>query len=251
MQPRLAILILTYNEEKNIGPCMDSAAFADEIVVVDSGSTDQTAAIVAEKGGKVVVHPMTEGFAGQRNFALTQTQAEWVLFLDADERLAPEVAAEVRRIMERGDAFAYEILRKNIVFGQPVFHGGHAPDWSLRFYPRAAIRWEGIVHEAAKVTLPVKRLQACMFHHTYQEWERYFFKFNQYTTLLAQKMRDERKKVRFSDLLLRPMAGFLKFYILKAGWRDGRMGLVLALLHFFYTMTKYLKVYYGVPVERK
>ena len=126
MQPRLAILILTYNEEKNIGPCMDSAAFADEIVVVDSGSTDQTAAIVAGKGGKVVVHPMTEGFAGQRNFALTQTQAEWVLFLDADERLAPDVAAEVRRIMERGDAFAYEILRKNIVFGQPIFHGGHA-----------------------------------------------------------------------------------------------------------------------------
>ena len=251
MQPRLAILILTYNEEKNIGPCMDSAAFADEIVVVDSGSVDQTAAIAAEKGGNVVVHPMTEGFAEQRNFALTKTQAEWVLFLDADERLTPNVAAEVRCIMERGDAFAYEILRKNIVFGQPVFHGGHAPDWSLRFYPRAAIRWEGIVHEAAKVTLPVKRLQACMFHHTYQEWERYFFKFNQYTTLLAQKMRDERKKVRFSDLLLRPMAGFFKFYILKAGWRDGRMGLVLALLHFFYTMTKYLKVYYGAPVERK
>ena len=249
--PRLAILILTYNEEKNIGPCMDSAAFADEIVVVDSGSTDQTAAIVAEKGGKVVVHPMTEGFAGQRNFALTQTQAEWVLFLDADERLAPEVAEEVRSIMERGDAFAYEILRKNIVFGQPIFHGGHAPDWSLRFYPRAAIHWKGIVHEAATVTLPVKRLQACMYHHTYQEWERYFFKFNQYTTLLAQKMREEGKKVRFSDLVLRPMAGFFKFYILKAGWRDGRMGLVLALLHFFYTMTKYLKVYYGAPAERK
>ncbi|WP_018702933.1 glycosyltransferase family 2 protein [Anaeromusa acidaminophila] len=251
MQPRLAILILTYNEEKNIGSCMDSAAFADEIVVVDSGSADQTTAIAAEKGGNVVVHPMTEGFAGQRNFALTQTQAEWVLFLDADERLAPEVAAEVRRIMERGDAFAYEILRKNIVFGQPVFHGGHAPDWSLRFYPRAAIRWEGIVHEAAKVTLPVKRLQACMFHHTYQEWERYFFKFNQYTTLLAKKMRDEGKKVSFFDLLLRPLAGFFKFYILKAGWRDGRMGLVLALLHFFYTMTKYLKVYYNAPEERK
>ena len=133
--PRLAILILTYNEEKNIGPCMDSAAFADEIVVVDSGSTDQTAVIATEKGGKVVVHPMTDGFAGQRNFALTQTQAEWVFFLDADERLAPDVAEEVRRIMERGDAFAYEILRKNIVFGQPVFHGGHAPDWSLRFFP--------------------------------------------------------------------------------------------------------------------
>ena len=251
MKPRLAILILTYNEEKNIGPCMDSAAFADEIIIIDSGSTDQTAAIVAEKGGKIVVHPMTDGFAAQRNFALTQTQAEWVFFLDADERLAPEVEEEVKSIVDKGEAFAYEILRKNRVFGQPVFYGGHAPDWSLRFYPRAAIRWEGIVHEAAKVTLPVKRLQACMFHHTYQDWERYFFKFNQYTTLLAQKMREERKKVRFSDLLLRPVAGFFKFYILKAGWRDGRMGLVLALLHFFYTMTKYLKVYYDASEERK
>ena len=243
MQPRLAILILTYNEEKNIGPCMDSAAFADEIVVVDSGSTDQTAAITAEKGGKVVVHPMTEGFAGQRNFALTQTQAEWVLFLDADERLAPDVAAEVRRIMERGDAFAYEILRKNIVFGQPVFHGGHAPDWSLRFYPRAAIRWEGIVHEAAKVTLPVKRLQACMFHHTYQDWERYFFKLNQYTTLLAEKMYEAGKKASFGAICFRPLAGFFKFYILKSGWRDGKMGFILAAFHAFYTMAKYVKLW--------
>ena len=243
MQPRLAVLILTYNEEKNIGPCMDSAAFADEIVVVDSGSTDQTAAIVAEKGGKVVVHPMTEGFAGQRNFALTQTQAEWVLFLDADERLAPEVAEEVRRIMERGDAFAYEILRKNIVFGQPVFHGGHAPDWSLRFYPRAAIRWEGIVHEAAKVTLPVKRLQACMFHHTYQDWERYFFKLNQYTTMLAQKMHEAGKRASFSAICFRPLAGFFKFYVLKSGWRDGKMGFILAAFHAFYTMAKYVKLW--------
>ena len=243
MQPRLAILILTYNEEKNIGPCMDSAAFADEIVVIDSGSTDQTAVIVAEKGGKVVVHPMTEGFAGQRNFALTQTQAEWVLFLDADERLAPDVAEEVRRIMERGDAFAYEILRKNIVFGQPVFHGGHAPDWSLRFYPRAAIRWEGIVHEAAKVTLPVKRLQACMFHHTYQDWERYFFKLNQYTTLLAQKMHESGKRSSFKDICFRPAAGFFKFYVLKSGWRDGKMGFILAVFHAFYTMAKYVKLW--------
>ena len=251
MQPRLAILILTYNEEKNIGPCMDSAAFADEIVVVDSGSMDQTAAIVAKKGGKVVVHPMREGFAAQRNFALTQTEAEWVFFLDADERLAPEVAEEVRRIMDKGEAFAYEILRKNIVFGRPVFHGGHAPDWSLRFYPRAAIRWEGIVHEAAKVTLPVKRLQAYMLHHTYQEWDRYFFKFNQYTTLVAQKMVEANRRVSFYELLARPLVGFVKFYVLKAGWRDGKMGFVLAMLHFFYTFAKYAKVYYAVQPPAK
>ena len=243
MQPRLAILILTYNEEKNIGSCMDSAAFADEIIVIDSGSTDQTAALAAEKGGKVVVHPMTDGFAGQRNFALTQTQAEWVFFLDADERFSPEVAKEVKSIMDKGEAFAYEILRNNIVFGQPVFHGGHAPDWSLRFYPRAAIRWEGIVHEAAKVTLPVKRLQACMFHHTYQDWERYFFKFNQYTTLLAQKMYESGKRSSFKDICLRPAAGFFKFYLLKSGWLDGKMGFILAVFHAFYTMAKYVKLW--------
>lgn len=245
MVTKLALLILTYNEEKNIAACIQSAPIADEIIVIDSGSTDQTAAIAIRLGAKVITRPMAEdGFAGQRNFALTQTAADWVLYLDADERLTPELNAEIRDAMLSDYVCAYEILRVNVVFGQVIRHGGHSPDYSLRLYPRTGIRWEGKVHEKALVTLPIKQLQQHMLHYTYTEWDRYFFKFNQYTTMMAEQMQQKGKQAKFSDIILRPCFAFIRYYILKSGWRDGKMGLIMALLHAFYTMTKYLKLDY-------
>jgi glycosyltransferase involved in cell wall biosynthesis len=241
---RIAVLILTFNEERNIVECMQSVkAFADEIIIIDSGSTDQTIRLATDLGGVCHVHPMTEGFSGQRNFALQQTKAEWVLFLDADERITAEAAEEIRSIVDQGKPYAYEILRRNIAFGQPIQYGGHSPDYSLRLYPRSAIHWQGLVHEQAVVNLPVHRLKHFMWHHTYVSWERYFFKFNQYTSMMAQKMLEQGKKANWSDLLFRPWFGFLKFYILKAGWRDGRIGFILAFFHVFYTLAKYVKLY--------
>lgn len=240
---RLAVLVLTYNEEKNIRECLESVAFADEMIVVDSGSQDRTLEIAREMGAVCYVHPMTEGFAGQRNFALQQTKAEWVLFLDADERITPEAAVEIRQIAGAGEPYAYEILRRNIAFGKKVRFGGHGPDYSLRLYPRTAINWQGLVHEAAIVSLPVRRLKNHMWHHTYVSWERYIFKLNQYTSMMAQKMHQQGKKASFSDLLLRPWFGFIKFYLLKSGWRDGKVGFLLACFHVFYTLAKYVKLY--------
>lgn len=241
---KLAVLILTYNEEANIRPCIESVLFADEIVLIDSGSTDGTKAIAESMGATVVYHSMEEGFAAQRNFALSQTEAEWVLFLDADERITRDLAEEIAEVINGKKEHAYQILRCNVVFGQPVQHGGHSPDLSLRLYPREAITWQGVVHEKATVSLPIKQLKYPMLHHTYTSWERYFFKFNQYTTLMARQMHEKGKKMHLSDVLLRPWFAFFRFYILKAGWRDGRIGLYLALLHSFYTMTKYMKLYY-------
>lgn len=243
MANRLAVLVLTYNEEKNIRECLESVAFADELVVVDSGSQDLTLEIAREMGAICHVHPMTEGFAGQRNFALRQTKAEWVLFLDADERITPEAAKEIALIVERGEPYAYEILRRNIAFGQKVSHGGHAPDYSLRLYPRNSISWQGVVHEAALVSLPVRRLEHHMWHYTYVSWEKYIFKLNQYTTMMAQKMHEQGKCASFADILFRPWFGFIKFYILKSGWRDGKVGFFLACFHIFYTLAKYVKLY--------
>lgn len=240
----LAVLILTYNEEENIKACIESVRFADEFVVIDSGSTDDTLKIAQRLGAKTVSHSMEAGFAEQRNFALTQTHADWVLFLDADERITTELGKEIRQVVNDQPSYAYEILRRNVVFGQPVQYGGHSPDFSLRLYPREAIRWQGVVHEKALVTLPVKQLKGHMLHHTYTSWDRYFFKFNQYTTLMARQMHEKGKKMLLSDVLLRPWFAFIRFYILKSGWRDGRTGLYLALLHSFYTMMKYMKLYY-------
>lgn len=244
MPNRIAVLILTYNEETNIADCIKSAAFADEIVVIDSGSSDRTESIAREMGTKFVYHSFEEGFAAQRNFALTQTEAEWIFYLDADERLTSEAASEIRHIVENGPVAAYQILRMNVIFGQPVKHGGHAPDLSLRLYPRTSIRWEGKVHEHANVEVPIRTMNTSMLHYTYTSWSRYFFKFDQYTSFLAQQMHEKGKKMKISDILVRPWFAFFKFYILKSGWRDGMTGLIFALLHAFYTMTKYIKLHY-------
>lgn len=244
MVKKLAVLILTYNEEKNIEECVQSVNFADEIILIDSGSTDQTGQIAEKLGAKFIYHPMDEGFAGQRNFALQQTKADWVLYLDADERITPELAQEIKEIIAQDQQYAYQILRNNVVFGQHVRHGGHGPDYSLRLYPRLAISWEGVVHEQAKVSLPIRKLKNGMLHYTYTSWDRYFFKFNQYTTMMAEKMLENGKKTNITDIALRPWFAFIRFYLLKSGWRDGRIGFIMAVYHAFYTMTKYVKLYY-------
>ena len=164
---RLAVLILTRNEEAHIEACMESASFADEVVVVDSGSTDRTQAIAESKGARFVTHPMgDDGFAGQRNFALTQTTADWVFYLDADERIEAAAAQEIRRIVSDDIPAAYRVERKNIVFGQLMRHGGHRPDFVYRLYPRTAIRWQGKVHEGIETDLPRKTLHDVLRHYT-------------------------------------------------------------------------------------
>lgn len=244
MSKKLAVLILTYNEEKNIVDCINTVKFADEIIVIDSGSTDCTVELAESAGAKVVYHAMEQGFAAQRNFALTQTDLDWVMYLDADERITLDLAEEIKSIVHIDDKAGYEILRMNIVFGKMVKYGGHSPDYSLRLYPRTAIRWEGAVHEQAIVSLPIKRLKNVMHHHTYTDWDRYFFKFNQYTTLMAQQMYAKGKRAKFSDITLRPLFAFIRFYMLKSGWRDGKIGFIFAVLHAFYTMAKYVKLDY-------
>lgn len=240
---KLAILILTLNEEENIVPCVESAAFADEIVVVDSGSSDRTAELATQLGAKVVFHKF-DGFGSQRNFALSQTDAEWVMYLDADERITPALAEEIRQTVDNGEAAAYEILRHNYAFGQFIMHGGFRPDYSLRLYPRSAVLWDGVVHEQANVTVPKRKLRCVMVHHTYTDWERYFNKFNSYTTLMARKMYDQGRRGAIIHILFRPWWAFLKVYIFQSGWRDGRIGFILSAFHFFYTMVKYVKLYY-------
>lgn len=240
---KLAVLILTYNEEANIVQCVESAVFADEVVVVDSGSSDRTAELARKLGAKVVTRKF-DGFGSQRNFALTQTDAEWVMYLDADERITPALAAEMRSAVDRDEPAAYEILRHNYAFGQKLSHGGFRPDYSLRFYPRSAVSWEGVVHEQATVTVPKRRLRSVMNHHTYTDWDRYFAKFNNYTTLMARKMHEQGKRGGMLHIIIRPWWAFFRVYIIQSGWRDGKIGFFLSAFHFFYTMVKYVKLSY-------
>ena len=240
---KLAVLILTYNEEANIEDCIRSAAFADEIVLIDSGSTDRTRSLAESLGARFVVHAMDEGFAAQRNFALTQTDADWVFYLDADERMTTEAGDEVRALVELGEPAAYEIRRMNIVLGQMMHHGAHRPDYSRRLYPRQAVEWEGVVHESARTTVPLRRMKHVMHHYTYKDWETYFQKFNRYTTLAAQNVYELGRRAGLVQILLHPVFGFTKAYILKQGFRDGFLGFVMSVMAMFSTFVKYLKLY--------
>lgn len=241
----LAVVILTKNEESNIEDCIKSVSFADEVLVIDSGSTDNTQAKAESLGAKFVMHPMNdEGFAGQRNFALSQTNAKWVFYLDADERLTKEAADEIRNIVASDKTGAYRIKRMNVLFGQLMKYGAHAPDWCVRLYPRKAINWVGMVHEHVETELPVQDLVGVMHHHTYNDWNNYFRKLSQYTDMMAEKMHENGKKASMLDLTVRPIYGFIRAYILKKGFMDGELGLVFSILHGYYTFLKYLKLRY-------
>ena len=245
MGAQIAVLILTKNEEKNIVDCISSVSFADEILVIDSGSTDKTQVLARQAGARVLTHPMDEqGFAGQRNFALAQTKADWVFYLDADERVSGALAAEIKAAIRQTAEAAYEIKRVSVVMGQEMHHGVYRPDYIARLFPRTAVTWTGVVHERAEVQLPVRRLQAPARHYSDTSWEQYFAKFNQYTTLMAEKMQQQGKRTGFIGMQLHALYAFFQMYVIKQGFRDGRQGLLLCLYHYFYTLTKYVKLYY-------
>lgn len=247
---RLAVIILTHNEEHHIEACIQSASFADEILVIDDMSTDRTAELAQSLGARVVTHPLAGDFAGQRNFALTQTDADWVLYVDADERVNEGTEAELRRIMAADVRAVYEIKRINVVFGQRMCCGGHRPDYPRRFFPRDAVHWTGLVHERPVSGLPVRRLRTSLLHYTYTDWDRYFQKFNQYTTLMAARQYNDGKRASFLKVLLDPPFAFFRFYILQRGFLDGRLGFILGMFHGFYTMVKYVKLYH-MEMRRK
>lgn len=240
---KLAVLIMTYNEEKNLASCLDTVQFADEIVIVDSGSTDRTVEIAEEYGAKVAVRPMDEGgFAAQRNFLLKQTEADWVFYIDADERLLPETAEEMRSIVDRDDEAVWAIRRHNVVMGQQMKHGVNRPDWSDRFGPRAKLHWTGAVHEGIESGLPRKRLRGMMMHYTYDDWEIYLRKLNQYTTLGAKMLYEKGKQAGMFTALSHAGFGFVKSYLLKLGFLDGWLGFVMCFMASCSVLVKYLKL---------
>ncbi len=243
--PRLAVIILTKNEEANIEGAMESAAFADEIVIIDSGSTDRTQELAEKHGAKFVSHPMDdEGFAGQRNFALNQTKAEWVFYLDADERITSSAVNDICEAIN-GDKAAYRIKRMNVVFGKLMKYGAHRPDWCIRLFPRESVIWKGVVHEKPQFNCLERSLENPLHHHTYNNWSKYFAKLAQYTDMMAVKMYKQGKRGHLSDITLRPLYAFFRAYILQRGFLDGELGLVFSLLHGYYTFIKYIKLRYN------
>lgn len=242
----LSVLILTRNEEKHIRDCIESCLpVADEVIVIDDGSTDQTVAIAESLGAKVVQHALAQDWAQQRMFAISQASCEWILFVDADERLSSDLSQEIRNMIRTDIKKSFTIQRENVFHHNKATHGVLRPDRVLRLMPRDGVTVTGAVHEIIASIYPSEPLQSSMYHYTYDTWEQYFNKFNSYTTVAAETYHRSNKSVSFvKDILIRPFWAFLKMYVLQGGFLDGKMGWVLSVNHYFYTMMKYVKLYH-------
>ena len=241
----LSVLVITGNEEQNIRDCLSSVRWASEIVVVDSGSRDKTVAIAKEFTQKVFVKEW-KGYAAAKNFGLSNCGGDWVLWLDADERVSEELAKEIQTVVSQEVApfGAYEFPRKAFFLGRWIRHCGWYPGYVTRLFKREAGRFsENKVHERLEFIGALGRLQSDLFHFTDPNLFHYFEKFNNYTSLAAAEMKEVGTGFSVVQLIVRPTWLFFRMYFLKLGFLDGIQGFILCVLSSCYVFTKYAKLW--------
>lgn len=239
----LTVAILTKNEEKNIVDVITNARkVTDDVLIIDSGSTDKTVELAKANGARVVYRVWDNDFAAQRNFALEHTNATWILYLDADERLNSQLIKAIKKSIINDEQKQFSIKRKSIAFGQMFNYGVLKPDFVPRLFKTKNIKWINKVHEKPLCNDKLKILDGYIEHYTYQNWEQWLDKFNQYTSIWADDKYKKGKRTTIISALNHSLFGFLQMLILKKGFLDGKMGLILCCMHFFYTLTKYLKL---------
>jgi hypothetical protein len=222
----LSCVIITRDAAAALPPTLASVAWCDEIVVVDSSSRDDTVAI-AERAGARVVHQEWLGFGPQKRFAVGCARNDWVLCIDADERVSPELRASIERALAGSPGGAYEFPRRNRFLGRWLRHGEGYPDWSLRLFDRRKANWsDDAVHEKVVALVPVRRLAGDLLHESAETLALYLHKQNRYTSLQAQAAFAAGRRGSVAKLLLGPLARFIKFYLLRLGFLDGAAGLV-------------------------
>lgn len=240
----LTVAILTKNEEKNIVDVISNAKkVTDDVLIIDSGSTDKTVALAEAHGARVIYRAWDNDFAAQRNFALENTDAAWILYLDADERLNDKLCAAVKKVVTCGFSKQYSMMRKIYAFGFEYKHGIFKPDEVLRLFPTNSVIWEHKVHERPVCNLPKERLDGFIEHYTYDSWQQWWDKAGHYTTIWAEDNFTRGKRTSLAKCFAHSFYGFIRAYIIQLGFVDGWSGLYSSLQHFTYTMIKYLKLY--------
>lgn len=239
---RISATIITRNEERNLPRAIESLRCCDEILVVDSGSTDRTVEI-AERFGARVLEANWRGYAGQKNYASDQARHDWVLSLDADEALSEDLEGEIWALKKNGPTFdAYTVPRLAQYLGRWILHSGWYPDRKIRLFDRRKARWVGdYVHESVISEGRVGQLQGNLLHYTCQSLSEHMKTMNGYTTLAAEELAARGKRVSYRHLLLAPPWNFFKSYILQRGFLDGVEGLAIAYMASLYTFLKYAK----------
>jgi glycosyltransferase involved in cell wall biosynthesis len=238
----LSVAIITYNEERNIRDALESVKWADEIVVVDSLSTDKTLDICKEYTDKTISVEWS-GFSSQKNRAINLTTHPWVLVLDADERVSDDLKAEIVRTITDPDAVdGYFIARKNYFSKKWIRHGGWWPDFTLRLFKREKGAFEEReVHEAIKVEGDTETLENPILHYTYSSIDDFFVRMEKYSGLAAKEFHKSSRRASLFDLIFRPPATFIRMYFIRLGILDGYYGIILAYLYSVYTYKKYSK----------
>ena len=241
--PPISATLITHNEAANIGRAIRSLDCADEILVVDSGSTDATVKIASELGARVVVHPW-EGFATQKNFASAQARHDWILSLDADEELDEEARAAIREWKQSEPAVgAYRLARRARYLGRWILHSGWYPDWKIRLFDRSLAQWRGkYVHESVVASGPVETLAGEILHYTCDSLADHRKRIEFYTDLAAKEMFEGGRRAGLGRRLLAPPWVFINTYFFRLGVLDGVPGFLIAWMAARYVYRKYQKL---------
>lgn len=238
----LSVAIITRNAASQLGSCLASVAFAEEVVVVDSGSTDGTQQLAASRGARVIAKDWL-GYGPQKQFAVESASHDWVLCLDADESLSEELRNSIIGELKAPRGLVYAMPRCNRFLGRWLRHGEGYPDWSVRLFHRKHARWGSEpVHEKVMTTAPVLRLRGDLLHDSAETLEKYLDKQNRYTSLQAESLLAEGRRASLLHLVFSPSLRFVKFYLLRLGFLDGVAGLVHIAIGCMNTFNKYAKL---------
>jgi glycosyltransferase involved in cell wall biosynthesis len=238
------VVVVTRDEEDRIRACLESVAWADELIVVDAESQDKTASVARELTDHVVVRPWP-GYAAQKNFGLDLAHGTWILSLDADETVSPVLRGQIEAVVQGdGPPDGYEVPRRNIFWGRWVRHGGLYPDWQLRLFRRGRGRFgERAVHESVRVEGEVARLTGHLEHRSYRDVSDFLARGDRYATLAADDWIARGRRVRAWDVVGRPLGRFVAMYVLGRGFLDGWRGFLLAALYAYYVLIRSAKVW--------
>ena len=239
----LSVILITKNEAANIRACLESVAWADEIIVVDSGSTDDTVAIARQMGARVYEHDWP-GFGTQKNRALGYASKDWIFSIDADERVTPELRSEIETIIRtEHTSDAYIISRLSNYCGRFMRHSGWYPDLLPRLFKRGKARFsDDLVHERLIVEGATGELRGLLLHYAFDDLEEVLHKVNQYSSAGAQMMQRRGRQTSLTGAVLRGIWSFMRTYVLRGGFLDGREGFMLAVSNAEGTYYRYLKL---------
>jgi len=240
-EDKLSVVIITYNEEKNIRGCLENISWADEIVVVDTFSKDKTVEIVQEYTDKIYKRKF-DSFEKLKNYALTLAQGDWLLSLDADERITPQGRKEIESAIKKKEFDGFYLFRKNYLVGHPINYVW-GPDMHLRLFRKDKVKFEGLVHEKAKVKGKVDKLKNPFLHFNASTWKEYILKNELYASLEAKKKLLRGERFNILKLFLSPIHVFFFRYFQNKGYKDKIIGLILSILLSYFTFRIHYKLW--------